>query len=149
MINFEISYHNVDLDLIQKKLEKVNDKIDKINQNFINLPLLTISKQTEDINDIQKIANVLIKKKECFVILGTGGSNLGSRALINALRVEYKNKILFFDNIDPLNFRNSILKLNIEKTGFIIISKSGSTSETLSQFSSIIEILKLNQWFQC
>ena len=143
MINFEISYHNVDLDLIQKELEKVSDKIDKINQNFINLPLLTISKQTEDIRDIQKIANVLIKKKECFVILGTGGSNLGSRALINALSLEDKKNILFFDNIDPLSFKNSILKLNIEKTGFIIISKSGLTSETLSQFSSIIEIFKL------
>ena len=51
-------------------------------------------------------------------------------------------KIFFFDNIDPIQFSNSILELNIDRTGFIIISKSGSTPETLSQFSSLIEIFE-------
>ena len=142
MINFKVSYHNVDLNLIQQILEKNNNKLDKINQSFFDLSLLTISKQTKDLQDIQRVTKVLVKKKDCFVIFGTGGSNLGARALINALQNKNKKKIYFFDNIDPIQFSNSIGKFNIDKTGFIIISKSGATPETLSQFSSIIEIFK-------
>ena len=142
MNDFKVSYHNVDLNLIQKKIEKNNHIIDKINQKFLDLSLFAISKQKKDLYDIQKVANPLIKKKECFVVLGIGGSNLGARALINAFQNKDQKKIYFFDNIDPIQFSNSILKLNVKKTGFIIISKSGSTPETLSQFTSMIEIFK-------
>ena len=48
--------------------------------------------------------------------------------------------VLFFDNIDPLFFQSKILKLDLETTGFIIISKSGTTPETLSQLGSLINI---------
>jgi len=63
--------------------------------------------------------------------LERGGSNLGARALINIL-VDQPDNILFFDNIDPLFFQSQILKLDIATTGFIVISKSGTTPETLS-----------------
>ena len=59
--------------------------------------------------------------------------------LINIL-VDQPNNILFFDNIDPLFFQNQMLKLDFETTGFIIISKSGSTPETLSQLGSVVNI---------
>ena len=49
---------------------------------------------------------------------------------------------LFFDNIDPLFFQNEIINLDLNTTGFIIISKSGTTPETLSQFGSIINIAR-------
>jgi len=78
-----------------------------------------------------------IKKK--FVVFGTGGSNLGARALINICIDKPKN-IIFFDNIDPLFFQSQIVKLDIELTGFIVISKSGKTPETLSQFGSLVNL---------
>ena len=62
------------------------------------------------------------------VVFGTGGSNLGARALTNILQDDNGKKLLFFDNIDPIQFSNAILKLNLNRTGFIIISKSGSTT---------------------
>ena len=74
-------------------------------------------------------------------MFGTGGSNLGARALINTL-IEQPKNIFFFDNIDPLFFQNEIINLDLNTTGFIIISKSGTTPETLSQFGSIINIAR-------
>ena len=53
------------------------------------------------------------KNKEIIVVLGTGGSNLGARALINILQGGEVKKIHFFDNIDPINFSNSIKKINL------------------------------------
>ena len=142
MIDIKISYHNVDLDIIQKNLNDNKKKVDEINQILSNLIPLTISNNTADLNEIKNVANKLTENKDTFAVFGTGGSNLGARALINLLQGQYDKKIFFFDNIDPIHFNNLILKLNIDKTGFIIISKSGSTPETLSQFSSLIEIFE-------
>ena len=80
-----------------------------------------------------------LKNKKKYVVFGTGGSNLGARALINT-SVNAPDNILFFDNIDPLFFQSQILKLDIETTGFIVISKSGTTPETLSQLGCLIDI---------
>ena len=69
--------------------------------------------------------------------MGTGGSNLGAMALINILNKSKSKKIKFYDNIDPMQFQNSILSnLILKNLVVIIISKSGTTLETLSQFSS-------------
>ena len=139
MNDFKISYYNVDLDIIQKYLNNNQKQVDEINQILSNLTSLTISNKTTDLNEIKNATNKLIENKDTFVVFGAGGSNLGARALINILQGKYEKKIFFFDNIDPIQFSNSISKFNINRTGFIIISKSGSTPETLSQFSSIIE----------
>jgi len=143
MNGLRFSYHNVDLDIIKKNLDDNKKKIDEINKILSNESSLIISNKTTDLNDIKDVANKLLETKDTFVVFGIGGSNLGARALTNLLYGKYEKKIFFFDNIDPIQFSNSILELNLDKTGFIIISKSGFTNETLSQFSSIIEIFEL------
>ena len=52
--------------------------------------------------------------------------------------------LYFYDNIDPIAFQNSINKINLQESGFIIISKSGETPETLCQFASLIQIFDQN-----
>ncbi len=131
-INFENDFNLPDnIEILNAKIRKTCNEFPALNiVREINLLEYTI-KQTEKFK----------KNKTNFVIFGTGGSNLGARALINILIDKPKN-ILFFDNIDPLFFQNQIINLDIKKTGFIIISKSGTTPETLSQFGSVINIAK-------
>ena len=56
----------------------------------------------------------------------------------------------FYDNIDPINFENNFRNINFDTTGFLVISKSGTTPETLSQFSCIyqksIELSKVKEF---
>ena len=124
--------------ILPKNIEKLNDKIKKICNE---LPSLNIVKDKTLLEYTIDQTNNFQKNKKNFVVFGTGGSNLGARALVNILIDQPKN-IHFFDNIDPLYFQNQVLKLDIQSTGFIVISKSGATPETLSQFSSIINIAK-------
>ena len=129
-INFE---DEVQLDL------NINDLNLKIKNVCNNLPSLNIAKNSELLNlTIEKTESFKQDKKK-FVVFGTGGSNLGARALINIL-VDQPDNILFFDNIDPLFFQSQILKLDFAITGFIVISKSGTTPETLSQLGTIVNI---------
>ena len=70
------------------------------------------------------------------VIIGMGGSALGSEAIYNFFESKIKKKIYFLNDINS----DSIIKLKkkkFNKTLFIIISKSGNTIETLSNSLSL------------
>ena len=135
----KIDFTNINFeDEIQPDLN-INELNFKIKNVCNNLPALNIAKNSKLLNlTIEKTESFKQDKKK-FVVFGTGGSNLGARALINIL-VDQPDNILFFDNIDPLFFQRQILKLDFATTGFIVISKSGTTPETLSQLGTIVNI---------
>ena len=140
MTNLNVSYHNVDFSR-HLRLPNNNDNIISQTQNILkDLPSLNIVRNSRSLNQTIQQATKFANGKENFIVFGTGGSNLGAKALINILQGRENNNILFHDNVDPINFKNSIETIDLRTTGFIVISKSGSTPETLSQFASIIEI---------
>ncbi len=80
---------------------------------------------------------------ETVVVLGIGGSSLGAKAAVAALGGPFHNylprsrrrgaRIFFPDNSDPATFAGLLSTLDLSTTGFVAITKSGSTAETLSQ----------------
>ena len=135
----KVNFTNINFDndvQLSKDIEDINVKIKSICNN---LPALNIVKDKDLLNSTIVQTTEFIKNKKKFVVFGTGGSNLGARALINT-SIKQSENILFFDNIDPLFFQNQVVALDIETTGFIIISKSGTTPETLSQLGCLINI---------
>lgn len=76
-----------------------------------------------------------LAKFKTIIVLGVGGSSLGGQMLQNSLG-RYKDaerELFFMDNSDPETMENLSAKLNFSETGFISISKSGGTIETLIQ----------------
>ena len=80
------------------------------------------------------------------VILGTGGSGLGARAIASwmgyfteAPMEENSPHFYIADNFDPITFTQLLERLVLQETYFIIISKSGGTLEILSQAFLVIE----------
>ncbi|MDC0232820.1 hypothetical protein OAJ95_02700, partial [Pelagibacteraceae bacterium] len=133
----EVNFTNINFDKDLQLTKNIEDKNIKINSICNNLPALNIVKDSDLLNSTITQTKKFFKNKKKYVIFGTGGSNLGARALIN-ISINQPENILFFDNIDPLFFQSQILKLDIETTGFIVISKSGTTPETLSQLGCLI-----------
>ncbi len=131
----QIKYYNTNFDNI--KNTKSADK--KIFEIISKLTALNIIFDQNLLGNTIKIAKKFEINKKKIIVFGTGGSNLGARALDNII-LNKKIKIEFYDNIDPNFFLNYNNNLDFKTTGFIIISKSGSTPETLSQFSSIYQI---------
>lgn len=77
------------------------------------------------------------------VVLGIGGSALGTRALYGALRPgdhawrapsDGEMRVHVADTVDPGAFRALLERLDLRRTLFDVISKSGDTPETMSQF---------------
>ena len=77
---------------------------------------------------------------DTFVIFGTGGSSLGGQC-IHAIS-QPKKKIYFENNLDTYSIEKLFRSINLEKTGFLCISKSGETLETISQTLLAIEFVK-------
>ena len=135
----KISYNNFSKDEnigLEKKFELIDNNAYSILDNLSSLRIIL---KKELLQNTIKVTNDFKKNKNKFVIFGTGGSNLGARALVN---INFNNNIEFYDNIDPVHFENSFKDISIKSTGFVIISKSGTTPETLSQLGAIIEIAK-------
>lgn len=75
------------------------------------------------------------------VQIGIGGSDLGPRALYIALR-NYSPVIMkahFISNVDPDDANDKINQIDFETTLFILVSKSGTTQETLTNQKYIIK----------
>lgn len=108
--------------------------------------------QAREAGEIMAVAQNIRSRFENFVVLGIGGSALGPLAVHQALSHMRYNELAdnkrngprFYveDNIDPERMASLLDVIDIEKTMFNVITKSGSTSETMSQFMIIADMLK-------
>ena len=108
--------------------------------------------QDEIVEDILKTAESVRNKFKYFVVLGIGGSALGPIMVFNALKHLHYNelpddkrggpKFYVEDNVDPVRMQALLDVIEPEKTCFNVISKSGATSETMTQYLIIADILK-------
>lgn len=100
-------------------------------------PFLDCVREEKDISLLRPLVQAL-SQNETILVLGTGGSSLGGQTL-TALRdggvgFHFKKPDLYFlDNIDPFSMRELLDHINLNKTGIVVISKSGTTPETLAQ----------------
>ena len=71
------------------------------------------------------------KKYKSVVLIGMGGSALGAEAIYSFYKARIKKKFIFLNNLDQLKIEKIKKNVNLKKSLFIIISKSGNTLETL------------------
>lgn len=123
------------------------EKLPKLDFDFLNdIKELDCFSIVNEKSDLQYFENPRLKKWlqfDNFVIFGTGGSSLGGQC-IHAISEDFKlkSKIKFINNLDPNTLDNCFSDIDFSKTGFLCISKSGETLETISQLLLVISRLK-------
>ena len=139
-------------DSYKSSLKKINFIIDQIKKSKEPLLLSFLNQfnnyQKEELN---KLGSYYQKNFKDVIILGTGGSSKAGRTFV---QIAYRTfgrspkfpKITFLENIDFQDFNDLFKKINLKKTGIIVISKSGETNETLVQF--LIFLSKYKESFQ-
>ncbi|MDQ7032980.1 MAG: glucose-6-phosphate isomerase [Desulfonauticus sp.] len=134
--------------------EKLYNIQAKLQQEYSNLPFLNLKHLSELIPALQGISSQLTRFKN-MLILGIGGSALGPKALQQSFYPtqnlpEYKGKRLYvLDNIYPGRLEQHLTHLAPEDTVVVVISKSGTTLETISQYFLVKKWLQKNrQQFQ-
>lgn len=108
--------------------------------------------QEEILKDIEETAKKVQERFDAFVVLGIGGSALGPIAVHQALKHLHYNegsreqrgypRFYVEDNIDPERMKALLDVIDLRHTCFNIITKSGATAETMSQYLIISSLLK-------
>jgi glucose-6-phosphate isomerase len=115
-------------------------------------PYRDLPYNTETVEQVKELAAQVKDGCENLVVLGIGGSALGNIALQTALNPFMYNldesqrkgpRLFVFDNVDPPQFASFLdwADDKLDKTVFNVISKSGRTAETASQFLIIRQLL--------
>ncbi len=135
-------------DLASEAFERVQNKRGTGMMGWTELPY----NQKDVVADILATAKDIKKNFDYFVVLGIGGSALGPIAVMQALNHLHYNdlpkakrkgpKFYVEDNVDPERMKALLDVIDVKKTMFNVITKSGSTSETMSQYLIIYDILK-------
>ena len=117
-------------------------------QGWMDLPY----NQDSIVAEIEKTAKEIRGEFEAFVVLGIGGSALGPAAVqaalnhlhYNELSAEKRNgpRLYIEDNIDPERMAALMDVIDLNKTCFNVITKSGGTAETMSQYLIVTDALK-------
>lgn len=112
-----------------------------------------LAERTGLIDEIDAFADGPGQAFETVVVLGIGGSALGATALLHALRGPDWNersdegrdhfpRLYVLDNVDPDTVAGLLDRIDVRSTLFNVISKSGTTAETMAQFLVVRERLE-------
>lgn len=165
----EFNYKNVSVDVIgpenglniEDEFNHYNEKIAKVINDLNSrkdkpgqwLQWMNLGYNEETLWLVREFAAMVKGQFENVLVLGIGGSALGGVAICEALLKPYWNllsdeqrnhmpKIFFLDNIDPDQINGLLDVLDLKKTLVNVITKSGSTAETMSQFMIVKDKLE-------
>ena len=117
-------------------------------QKFYMGELEKIKSFVDDVHN-KKICSSSGKPFTDVVQLGIGGSDLGPRCLYIALESYAKSidatkmRAHFVSNVDPEDCVSILSKVDISRTLFILVSKSGNTEETLANQDLVLNFMAL------
>ncbi len=96
----------------------------------------------QDIGPILEYCSTIPETIETIAVIGIGGSSLGAKAVYEFMKPvkELSRKLYFFESTDPININELLSQCDINKTHFLVISKSGSTVETFSIYKYIYSL---------
>lgn len=134
-------YKDSEIKSLAKKLRSINKELKEKKDS----PELSFRKLPFDKKTLKQVVNLSRKFRRLYdnlVVVGIGGSDLGARAIYQALAGDYATQMssrqmnLYFagNTTDPAPLVDLLKVINLKKTLIYVISKSGSTTETMSTF---------------
>jgi glucose-6-phosphate isomerase len=135
MLNWNIrSSHKVQTnpDLYEKAVAAYQKTISSPEIGFFGLP-----NKRDLFEATEKVYNQF-RHKKYFVHIGIGGSALGPDMLLSALGNGSGVDFIFVNNIDPDDLSRKLEKVNIKEALVYVVSKSGTTAETVAAMAIIL-----------
>ena len=148
-LNIEQEFYNYK-ETIANIISDLNKRKDKPGQW---LRWMNLGYSEETVWYVKEFASMVENRFDNILVLGIGGSALGGLAVTEALLKPYWNlltteqrkglpRIFFLDNIDPDSINGLLEILDLKKTLVNVITKSGSTAETMSQYMIVKNMLE-------
>ena len=117
-----------------------------------SLPQIRVLYDAAGVAEARAAYDRLVAGARLMVVCGTGGSSLGGQAMAqlggwfipgdDRIGKEARPRMRFYDNLDALSLVKGMEIMDLAKTRFLVISKSGNTAETLSQTLTVMGELR-------
>jgi glucose-6-phosphate isomerase len=129
MIDFKFE-RNGEVELVEEELQSIMQSLLGKDLGFYDLPL--------DDGLLEEVEQYVQDVKESYdkvVVLGIGGSALGIKTIRDVLMApQDRDRLRVIDNVDPDFIYEMTYDLELDRTKFVVITKSGGTTETMSLF---------------
>ena len=116
--------------------KKIVDELIKKNNNLFK-SFIPNSNYNFNFRDLKSF-----KQLQTVIVIGMGGSILGTRAIHSFLKHKIRKKFIFIDNLDQEFLKKIKKENNLSRALFLIVSKSGNTNETIINLSYFKRFLK-------
>lgn len=124
------------LDRLDERVKRAHDRIEHgMAEEEFGYAALTLP-ETTDSRAIHETVSPLADS-EYVLTVGIGGSALGAATVTAALGVNERAPVL--DNVDPEHVRATLDSLPLSETAVHVVSRSGTTAETLANFLLVRE----------
>jgi len=130
MLTNTLHFKPVSTDLISAYTARLNAEVASGEVGYYHLP-----EYGNKIIDKAKTLKEKLSKIKNVVVIGIGGSSLGAKAVSKMLHHERDTsyaQLHFLENLDPWSVHALLDSINLDESFFFIVSKSGSTIETIS-----------------
>ena len=135
---------------IAEIIKNLNQRKDKPEEK---LQWMNLGYNEETVWYVKEFASMVEGRFDNVLVLGIGGSALGGLAVTEAILKPYWNfltteqrnglpRIFFLDNIDPDEISGLLEVLDLKKTLVNVITKSGDTAETMSQYMILKDLME-------
>lgn len=158
-IKLEVKYTNIDTKEIMKNAKKVEEIHKELRENadkqdeFLGWLTLPSNYDKVEFEKIKKCAKKIRKDSEILLVIGIGGSYLGSRAVIESLTPTFYNmlpqeqrkspQILYVGNNISSTYLSDLVDLIGDRDLSVnVISKSGTTTEPAIAFRFFREFME-------
>lgn len=139
MLNWKIRSHfksTIDSQTLTETIDSYQRTLESEDIGFFRLP--------QDRRLLARCESLFNKfhHKKYFIHVGIGGSALGTEMLLSALGQSRNVKFTFINNIDPDDLSRKLEDINLHDALIYVVSKSGTTAETVAAMSIIIQKFK-------
>ncbi len=119
---------------LEEAQEWLEDLGDRGEVGFMDLPF-------QDPSSIIELGERIKDRFRHFVLIGIGGSSLGAETIFHALKPRGPT-FHVMDNVDPVKTAEILESIDPAKTCFCVVSKSGSTAESMANFLVSLELVE-------
>ena len=125
--------------------ERIRGAIEALEERFESGELGFVDTPDTEAGPIQAFARERLSEEWTDqVVIGIGGSSLGARAVLQSASPRHRRGLRthFADNLDPESVDRLFSWLDPRTTLVVVITKSGTTIETMSQFWIVRELIR-------
>jgi len=140
MVTNDIHFKGVNPDFIGAYVTRLNAEINSGDIGYYHLPDMGLPIIEEALEYRKTHTNL-----SDVVVIGIGGSSLGPKAVAKMLKQHKQENtpiLHFMENVDPWSIKDVMGNIDFDTTLFFIVSKSGSTIETISLTKLVMEQIK-------